>query len=98
MGRNLHAVLQDAIPNVGALADRGPGPDDTLTPSRSVAFTTDERPTLQDLPRTTSGPSRPSTKDPAPTYTGGRRLPAVTSASGAIFARPAARRRCCAFR
>src|SRR5207247_8637136 len=28
MGRDLHAVLPDAVPHVGALANRGPGPDD----------------------------------------------------------------------
>src|SRR5205823_11691719 len=65
----------------------------TLTPSRRVAFATVARPTRQDLPRTTSGPSRPSTKQPALTYTGGRSVPAVTLESGAIFARLAARRR-----
>src|SRR5207244_13028218 len=28
MGRDLHAVLQDAVPHVRTLANRGPGPDD----------------------------------------------------------------------
>src|SRR5205807_544831 len=42
-------MIEDAISTLSS----------TLTPSRSVAFTTDARPTLQDLPRTTSGPSRP---------------------------------------
>src|SRR5438093_711913 len=45
-----------------------------------------------------SRPRRPSTYDAAPTYTGGRSEPAVTSASGAIFPRPASRRTRCAFR
>src|SRR5207249_3657460 len=70
----------------------------TLTPSKRAAFVNEARPILHDFPRTTCGPRRPSTYDPAPTYTGGRSEPAVTSASGAIFPRPASRRTRCAFR
>src|SRR3989454_632972 len=67
----------------------------TLTASRSAAFVTEARPTLHDLPKTTCGPRRPSTNDPAATYTGGRSEPADTSASEEIFARPASRRTRC---
>src|SRR3989442_14136826 len=70
----------------------------TLTPSQRAAFDSEARPILHDFPRTTWGPRRPSTHEPAPTYTGGPSEPAVTSAPGAIFPRPASTRTRCAFR